>query len=262
MLLWPSFELHWNPTNGLFWDNFPCNIFGFHVCYISALVRRLNKCQWSPEVCINFLDYMGVSVSGGNFFQEKKRVPQKWLENKNILNLAAIATCHVSVIFLLAKFWVSHFCMPMSSRCMSPYWLFANHPEIGLSLSINLSHMKATKIPKQKRIKSSNPIISLDLITNYLNNTNNTHKPPPNQQTNKPWMRWMEVVHKTTQHQQNTTSSNLAAQQSDRVLDFCFFVLFIDLFTDVNMCIFLHIIFYVYNIHICVYVCIYIYIFV
>ena len=29
ILLWPSFELQWNPTNGLFWDNFPCNIFGF-----------------------------------------------------------------------------------------------------------------------------------------------------------------------------------------------------------------------------------------
>lgn len=84
------------------------------------------------------------------FFQEKKKVPQKGLENKNILNLAAIATWHFLVMFL-PKFWVSHFCMPMSSRCMSPYWLFENHPEIGLSLSINLSQMKAIKNPKTKK---------------------------------------------------------------------------------------------------------------
>ena len=67
---------------------------------------------------------------------------------------------------------------------MSPYWLFENHPEIDLSLSINLSHMKAiknTKTNKESRVRTQ--IISLDLITNYLNNTNNTTHHQQHQQT-------------------------------------------------------------------------------
>ena len=252
MLLWPSFELHWNPTNGLFWDNFPCNIFGFHVCYISLQVRRLNKCQWSPQVCVNFLDYMGASVSEGNIFPREKRVPQKWLENKNILNLAAIATCHFSVIFLLPKFWVSHFCMPMSSRCMSPYWLFENHPEIGLSLSINLSHMKAIKNTKTKKeIKSSNP----NHLFGFKYSNNTTHHQQTNKPTNHGWVNGLSTKpHNTNKTQPAPTWPLSRATASWKI---CGLSLYLSIYLHVCKHVYIHT-----YIFLCIYIFVYVYLYI
>ena len=144
--------------------------------------------------------------------------------------------------------------MPMSSRCMGPYWLFENHPEIGLSLSINLSHMKAiknTKTKKESRVRT--PIISLDLITNYLNNTNNTTKPPTTP-TNHGWVNGGCPQNHTRPTKHNQLQPGRSAERphpgvsSIGVLDMltkkCFcFVVFIYLFTYVNMYIYSYIYF-------------------